>query len=280
MSEEKIEQFFQVSGAARLIVKNIHGSVGIQPGEDGIIQVTAVKHTASGDAKRTEVELSQEADGTVQAVARFPAGSIDWLFGAQPCKVDFVIQTPRLCTLKVNGVSNDASIRGLEGEFSINSVSGDLTLRDLTGALTVNTVSGDVELERVDGSLKLHTVSGDILGQQATGSVHLDTVSGDVRLRESALPAVEAESVSGDLELQTPLGEGPYRFHSVSGEVSLKVPAETCCSAELHSISGRISTNLPQSSSSRHHGTEKVEVHGGGVKVSLNSVSGELSLAS
>jgi DUF4097 and DUF4098 domain-containing protein YvlB len=98
-------------------------------------------------------------------------------------------------------------------------------------------------------------------------------------MSESSLPAVEAESVSGNLELQTSLGEGPYRFHSVSGQVHLTVPPRTSCSAELHSISGRIQTSLPQSSSSRHAGTQQVEVQGGGVKVLLNSVSGNLSLS-
>ncbi|HBZ54417.1 MAG TPA: hypothetical protein DEO88_03340 [Syntrophobacteraceae bacterium] len=278
MSEEKFEQVFQVSGPAHLIVKNIRGSVDIQPGEDGIIQVIAVKHTESGDAKRTEVELTQETDGTVKAVARFPEGSIDWLFSNKPCKVDFVVRAPRKCTLKVSGVSNDAAISGFDGEFSLNSISGDLTLSDLTGELSVNTVSGEVELAVVDGKLKLHTVSGNIKGQKTTGSVSLNTVSGDVHLSESSLSTVQAESVSGNLELQTPLGEGPYRFHSVSGEVRLTVPAGTRCSAELHSISGRISTNLPQSYNSRHHGTEMVAVQGGGVMISLKSVSGDLFL--
>jgi DUF4097 and DUF4098 domain-containing protein YvlB len=279
MSEEIFEHVFQVSGPAHLVVKNIRGSVDIQTGQEGMIQVTAVKDSGSGNAKQTEVELTQESDRTVKVVTHFPEGSIDWLFGRQPCKVNFTIKAPRQCTLKVNGVSNDVFTAGFEGEFSFNSVSGDLTLRDLTGPLSVNTVSGDMDLERVNGKLKLNTVSGNIKGQQTSGTVHLDTVSGDVRLRESTLPAVEAETVSGDLDLQTSLGEGPYRFHSVSGEVRLTVPAGTRCSAELHSISGCISTSLPQSSSSRHHGTEKVDVQGGGVKISLNSVSGELSLA-
>jgi hypothetical protein len=280
MSEEKFEQVFQVSSPARLVVRNIRGSVEIRPGEEGTILVTAVKHVDSGDAKRTQVELTQDPDGTVKAVARFPEGSIDWLFGAQPCKVDFVIRTPRACNLTVNGVSNDAIISGLEGEFSLHSVSGDLTLRDLTGELTVKTVSGDVDLDQFTGTLKLTTVSGDFNGRKASGSMKLDTVSGDVRMQESNLPAVEAGSVSGDLELQTPLEAGPYNFHSVSGEVRLTVPAGTSCSAELHSISGRISTNLPQSASSHHHGRDTVEVQGGGVRVYLKSVSGELSLVS
>jgi hypothetical protein len=279
MSEEKYEQVFKVTLPSRLVVKNIRGSVDIQPGEEDTIQVTAVKHTDSGDAKRTEIQLTQDADGTVNAVARFPEGSVDWLFGSKPCNVDFVIRAPRQCALKVRGVSNDVLTAGFQGESSFNLVSGDLVLRDMSGTLIVNTVSGDVELERVDGQLKLNTVSGDIKGQQASGTMHLDTVSGDVRLNESNLPSVEAESVSGDLELHTSLSDGPYRFHSVSGEVHLTVPPGTSCSAELHSISGRIQTNLPQSSSSRHAGTQLVEVQGGGVKVLLNSISGDLALS-
>jgi hypothetical protein len=280
MSEEKFEQTFQVTGEACLDVRNIRGLVDIRPGEDGVIQVSAVKHLESGDAKRTEVELTQDKDGTVSAVSRFPEGSIDWVFGSKPCDVDFDIRVPRKCTVKMKGISNDANLNGLEGEFSLSTVSGNLTLRDLSGKLTVNSVSGDVDMEMVDGELKLHTVSGDIDGIKVNGSIHLHTVSGDIDLQESTLPAVDADSVSGDIELETPLGEGPYRFNSISGEVQFKVPEGTQCSAELTTMSGSISTNLPQSTSSRRPGRQMVEVQGGGVKVFLNSISGELSLVS
>jgi len=278
MTQETFEQEFQVSSPASLVVKNIRGMVSIQPGEAGHIQVTATKHVDSGDAKRTEIELAQDEDGSVKAIARFPEGSIDWVFGSKPCRVDFVIHTPRQCKVTVSGVSNDASITGLEGEISVNTVSGDLSLRDLHGDLHLHTVSGDVKLDSVEGRMSLHTVSGTIEGLNASGQAHLDTVSGDIRLERSNLPVVEAGSVSGDFELDTPLGEGPYHFHSVSGDLRLRVPEGTACSAELHTLSGRISTSQQQTSSQHSHGRQVVEVHGGGVRVALNSVSGNLSL--
>jgi DUF4097 and DUF4098 domain-containing protein YvlB len=280
MSEEKFEQVFLVTQPARLVVSNIRGSIRLQNGEAAQMRVESVKHTSSGDAARTEIELKQEEDGTVNVKTRYPDISLGWLSGSQPCKVDYIITAPRQTHLNVNGVSCDVSAKGFEGEASFKLVSGNLNLSDLNGELTVNIVSGDLELEQVTGRMKLHTVSGDIKGRKATGNAHVDTVSGNVHLGESSLPSVEAESVSGNLELQTGLGDGPYRFHSVSGDVRLTVQPETHCSAELHSMSGRISTNLPQSASTRDHGKHTVEIGGGGVKVTLNSVSGNLSLSS
>ena len=277
---ETIEKTFAVSSPARLNLSNIRGSVEIRPGDDGAIRVTAIKQTSSGDARRTEIELSQEADGTVKAATHFPESGWGWIIGSFPCQVDYTVQAPRRCSLKINGVSNETSAEGFEGEFSFTSVSGEMALRNLTGPVKVNTVSGKMELAELTGELRLHTVSGKISGRQLTGALHLDTVSGKVELEKSSLPSAEATTVSGGMDLQTALGEGPYRFNSVSGNVQLTLPPETHCSAELHAISGSISTKLPATSTSRQNGAQTVEVQGGGVKLAVHSVSGNLSLVS
>jgi DUF4097 and DUF4098 domain-containing protein YvlB len=279
-SQEKQEQTFQVSDPAQLVVKNVRGSVKVAAGEPGVIQVTAVKHLDSGDSSKTELELSQQADGTVSAISRFPQGSFDWLSGEKPCKVDFVIQAPPQCTSKIDTVSSDVSVRGLQDSMNCHTVSGDISLVDLAGEMDIHSVSGDVDLVNITGPLTIHTVSGDIEGKQLSGNAHLDSVSGDVTLEKSNLPLVEGKSISGDFKLETSLGDGPYHFHTVSGEVELKVPTDTRCSLELNSLSGRISTSLPETSSHREHGRQSVEVNGGGVEISLKSVSGGISLES
>jgi len=255
-----IEKTFSVSSPARLSVNNMRGSVEIHPGEEGVLLVTAVKKEHSGDEKRTEIEILQEADGTVKAATRFPDGAWNWLFGSQPCEVDYVVQAPRQCSLKLNGVSSTVLAEGFEGAVSVNSVSGEITLRNLTGAI------------------RIHTVSGDADGESLTGSLDLDTVSGDVTVKESSLSTINANSVSGDIQVRTPLVEGPFRFKSVSGDVRLSVPPETRCTAELHSLSGDLVSAFPITGSSRQHGSQTVNVQGGGVKLSLHSVSGDLSL--
>jgi DUF4097 and DUF4098 domain-containing protein YvlB len=277
---EIIEKTFIVTSPAHLNLSNIRGSVEIRPGEDGIVLVTATKDANSGDANRTEIELSQDPDGTIKVATRFPEGAWSWLFGSFPCRVDYVVQAPRNCFLKVNTVSSEIIARGFEGEFSFHSVSGEMTLRELSGPVKVNTVSGEVELAELTGGLRMTTVSGKVSGKRIRGAVQMNTISGKISLEESSLPSVDATTVSGGMVYQTAFSEGPYRFNSVSGDVELLVPPETHCSAELHAISGKLFTKLPATSITRQNGNQTVEVQGGGVRVYLSSVSGNLSLAS
>lgn len=277
---EIIEKNFTVPTPARLELSNIRGSVEIHPGEAGVIHIQITKDGNSGDAGRTEIELSQGPDGTVRAVTHFPEGAWGWLFGSFPCRVDYVVQAPRQCSLKINGVSSAAVAEGFEGEFSFHSVSGGMGLRGLNGPVKVNTVSGKVELAELTGDLNLTTVSGKVSGRHIQGPVQLNTVSGQVALDESSLASVDATTVSGRMEYQTAFGAGPYRFNSVSGDVELLVPPETHCSAELHAVSGKLYTKLPATSIERQNGNQTAEIQGGGVKVRLHSVSGNLSLVS
>lgn len=280
MSNENFEQVFQVTGPARLEISNICGSVEIRPGADGIITVKAEKLVNTGDAKQTEIEMTQEADGSVKVKTRFPDFWLDWLFGSKPCKVDYTITAPRACALQVNGRSNDLFAEGFEGDATFKTVSGDMTVRALNGSLSFDSVSGDLQLSDLTGNLHLNTVSGDITGTHLSGTVSLNTVSGDFEIEQSSLLSVSATTVSGEMDLETGLGDGPYKFNSVSGDLTLKVPVDTRFTAELHTLSGDLSVKLPIASNSRYNGMRTADVQGGGVKVYLNSVSGDMKIQS
>ncbi len=170
---ETIEKTFTVSSPARLNLSNIRGSVEIRTGEEGVIKVTAVKQTGSGDPKSTEIEMVQEADGTVKVATHYPEAWWGWLIGSFPCAVEYTVQAPRNCSLKVNGVSNETSAAGFEGEFNFHSVSGEMSVRDLKGPMKISTVSGRMELEDLTGEMKLNTVSGKISGRRLNGQLHL-----------------------------------------------------------------------------------------------------------
>jgi DUF4097 and DUF4098 domain-containing protein YvlB len=275
-----LEKTFAVSGTARLSLGTIRGSVDIRPGTDGVIMVKAEKLADTGDTENTVIEMTQEADGSVKIKTRFTDYWLGWLFGSKPCEVNYTITAPRACALTVNGVSADVFIEGFEGDASLKTVSGDITVRTLHGSLSFDSVSGDVQVADLAGDLRFNTVSGDINGERLAGAVHLNTVSGDVDFEESNLPSVSASTVSGEVAMETGLGEGPYSFNSVSGDLTLKVPADTHCTAELHTLSGDLSVKLPVTSTTIHNGKRSVEAQGGGVRVYLNSVSGDMRIKS
>jgi hypothetical protein len=259
MSDETTEQTFQVpAGApARLEVSNISGSVEVLPGEAGVITITVVKHPHTGDLGRTDVKVSQAEDGSVKAEVKY-RDILQFLSLSKPCQVSFTARVPAQCSVQASVVSSSAKIHNLEGSINITSVSGEITLAELTGPVQLNTVSGDVDGEALQGELKFQSVSG------------------NVRLKNSKLPTVTGNTVSGDVALQTALTEGPYAVHTVSGDVRLTVPVDTHCTAEVRGISGQVHTAFPQTTYHHKNGSHIAEVQGGGVLVKLSGVSGDL----
>lgn len=257
MSDETIEKTYQVTSPARLVLSNVRGSVVVQPGSEGLIEVKAVKH-GNFDSGRYSVEMSQDSDGTVRVESR----TNDMLFGflSHPPRVDFSVRVPRNTNLDVSCVSSTLAVSDLEGAFKLK------------------TISGSIDLARLTGPFKLGAVSGDISGSKLTGILDLNTVSGRVRLTESSIPTADASTVSGDLTLQTALSDGPYAFGSVSGSVKLIVPADTRCNVELSTVSGSIRSSLPATSTSMGHGMKVTQIQGGGTMVRLKSVSGGVSI--
>ena len=257
MSDETIEKTFQVADSAHLSVSNIRGSITIQPGEMNVIQVRAVKH-GNFDSSRYSIEMMQESDGSVRIETR----SNEPMFGflSHPPKVEYTLQVPQGTQLVASGISSTLNVSGLQGEFRLKTVSGGVELTDLSGPIKVNVVSGDVSGSRVNGAIELQAVSG------------------RVRLMESNIPTADASTVSGDLVLQTPLTDGPYRFSSVSGSVRMLVPADTHCNAELNSVSGGIRSSFPATTTRMGPGSKTAKIQGGGAEVRLKSVSGGLSI--
>jgi len=260
MTVEIIEKTFICSESPVLTLSNIRGSVHIQPAQNGQITVIASKNVKSGDAENTRVELSQSADGSVNASTHYDKSGIRILSTWRPCKVDYDVRVPEDCSLKIRGESNSAVIEGISGRMDISSVSGVLDCRSLSGEFKVKTVSGDVS------------------GESLSGPIQLGTVSGDIKLKNCDFPSLKGKTVSGDMLIETPLGDGPYDFNAVSGDIKLEIPPLPGVTIHSSSLSGDIRTtsqilNLNQSRNNR-----KVDVQGGGVEIHHHSVSGDLFL--
>jgi len=260
MSQETIEKKFEVPTPANLKLSNIRGSVDIQAGTDGVIEITAIKHLRSGDQDRTEIIIEQGDDGQVIAKTEYDKSIMNWFGFTRPCKVDYIVKVPSNCDLHASGVSCTFTVQGLKGSIEINSVSGALHLKEL------------------QGSMKLGTVSGAIKGENFTGELEANSVSGAIRLMKSQLPMATLKTVSGSMVVETPMAGGPYVFKGVSGSATLVVPEGTSCTARMKSSSGRLRTSLPVTKDQRQGPSGLVEIGGGGPEVVYKSVSGSLRI--
>lgn len=158
---------------------------------------------------------------------------------------------------------------------------GDLTIflprdaaENLLDEIRISVASADVTLSGLSvRSLTLSTVSGDIQADGRFGEVSVSTASGGVSLYGS-MESVLMDSVSGELFLHCDAALRSLEADTISGSVTLIVPADFGFSLEFDSVSGSVFSDFFDLSG-------KVEnfTHGSGeAELRVDTVSGRLNL--
>ncbi len=126
-------------------------------------------------------------------------------------RADLSIAVPRDLPAKVGTVSAEGLVAGIRGPVSVSTVSGSLVVDGTRGVLSANTVSGEVVVRDHDGDLSMNSVSGELAASGALTRVDANTVSGELALDiTSGHSSIEASTVSGDVTVRLPEGEGVH----------------------------------------------------------------------
>jgi hypothetical protein len=189
-------------------------------------------------------------------------GLLKWL-RPQRHSATVTVRVPRKCSTQLGVVSASAVLCGISAKASVKSVSGGITLDGIAGDVDANTVSGVLEAQGLNGKLNFNTVSGDL------------TVA------EGWLERLDANSVSGDVTADVDLDPlGGIHVTTVSGEVTLRLPAEADTNVTLHSVSGDVRSEfdgLRRSSMPASHSVSG-SVGAGSGRVSVTTMSGRVML--
>jgi len=189
-------------------------------------------------------------------------GLLKWL-RPQRHSATVTVTVPRTCPTQVGVVSATAVMSGISARASVKSVSGEITLDGVTGDVDAHTVSGALEAQGINGKLNFNTVSGDLT------------------LAEGWLERLDANAVSGDVTADIDLDPlGGMRVTTVSGEVTLRLPAEADARVQLHSMSGDVRSEfaeLRSVSAPASHGVSGSLGAGSG-HVSVTTMSGRVML--
>ena len=167
---------------------------------------------------------------------------------------------PRGAVVRLETASGSVHVDGLRGEQFYRAASGSIKLTDISGEITVDHVSGDVKI-------------------RGTGPVRFTarTVSGDVNASAPTFEKFQVRTMSGGVRLTGRLvGDGPFAFESVSGDVSIELDGPAIIQGT--SVAGRIRTDLPHRSGGSP-GRRTVEIGDGGPHVSFKTVSGDLRVS-
>ena len=173
------------------------------------------------------------------------------------------VTVPRKCQTQVGVVSAAAVMSGISARASVKSVSGGITLDGVTGDVDANTVSGALEAQGINGKLNFHTVSGDLT------------------LADGWLARLDANGVSGDVTADIDLDQlGGMQVTTVSGEVTLRLPAEADARVNLHSLSGDVRSDFTELKRSSAPASRSVRgnLGAGSGRVSVTTMSGRVIL--
>ena len=189
-------------------------------------------------------------------------GLLKWL-RPQRHSATVTVSVPRKCPTQVGVVSAAAVVSGLGARASVKSVSGGITLDGVTGDVDANTVSGVLEAQGINGKLNFNTVSGDLT------------------LADGWLERLDANGVSGDVTADVDLDPlGGMQVTTVSGEVTLRLPAEADARVNLHSMSGDVRSEFAELRRSSAPASRRVSgsLGAGSGHVSVTTMSGRVML--
>jgi hypothetical protein len=244
-------------------LSNVRGKVRVRGEERADILVEAVKRSGvRANPKHTVIDMWQDED-RVFVKTRHRDGSpwLSWLFGDRMCAVDYDVAVPRGCGVRARQVEGLVEVVGVDGWAS------------------VDVVDGVVKMDEVSGRARVKAVSAHVEGHRWVGRANVETVSGSVRLVSSQLLDLKANTVSGDLSLETSLDDaGRYSIKSVSGDAVVYLPEGQGVESQGKTLSGGFRCDIPHTVRLRGRGRWRVTVNGGGPGLRFNSVSGDLRL--
>jgi DUF4097 and DUF4098 domain-containing protein YvlB len=208
---------------------------------DQLIEETEVSFTGGTLSVLTPDKIRLLSNVSLDLVVHLPEGSSAELRAAS-------------ADIRCEGELSDLEARTASGDVTgaarLTSASGDVRFGAAGGDVSVKTASGDVQVDRADGDLTAESASGDVHAGEIGGSARVRTASGDARIGSVRAGEADVNTVSGDISVAVPAGVGVYLdLSSMTGDVrSDLAAAEVSNSAELtvscRSISGdiRVST--------------------------------------
>ena len=257
-------------GQLALRVTNPDVEMRAGDGSVALVRVT-FEISASSDSEADEIfdrlryRVTEGAGSLEVAEPKHSAGaglgSLVRLFvGSGQIDTRVEVDAPRRCDLRFEGVSADVTATGFGGAQEYRTVSGDLVLDGITGDVRIKGVSSDISLRAED----------------TLTSLEINTVSGDVSAIAPSIDQLRVTTVSGDIELEGILGDGPqHRIETVSGDFSMGATGNL--TVEVRGLSSDANIRLPHRSEGSRDRRRYV-IGDGGPEVLFSSMSGDIEV--
>jgi DUF4097 and DUF4098 domain-containing protein YvlB len=298
-AEGTFQKVLQVSGPVNLDISTGSGSINIQTGGQGQVQITGhikVTNWLSLTSDEEKVRRIQANPPVQQSGNDIRIGHIEDFDLRRNVSVSYDVVVPANTQVRSQTGSGSQTVRGVQGAVEATTGSGSVSVSDTVSTVRAETGSGSVDINNVKGNVRTRAGSGSIRATGVAGGFEGNTGSGHITLEQTAPGAVRAETGSGGLDLSGVHGSlearagsgsihvdgdpsGAWTVHSGSGSVHMRVPSNVSFNLDAQTSSGSISIDHPvtvEGSLGKKH--IQGRVRGGGVPVNVETGSGNIEI--
>ena len=205
------EDSFVVGGSPQLVVRSENGSISVETGGTGVIQVTTtIKNPPNVEYRAVQtgntVEVTSDVKGGINFFRRGGGAEISVVV---PESIDLDLETSN-GAIVVEGVEVTAlaSLESSNGRVTLNDVTGDVKIKTSNGRINIQGFTGQVEAQTANGSI-------DFTGTLRGGSENeLRTSNGSIDVILVVTPGVELDASTNNGKVKSDL---PI---TISGETS------------------------------------------------------------
>ncbi len=164
----------------------------------------------------------------------------------------------------------------------VTTAAAPVVVAGLTARTKVKTATGEVTLDHISGDTDVNTASANASVRSPHGTFTFNSASGRLAIAGGRLAELRAKSASGQLLADTGLMPSARAgLNTVSGEIALRVPADTSATVELRTVTGGADSDFGLDRRSAPARTVLSGKIGSGVdpaSITTNTVSGRTAL--
>jgi len=220
-------------------VRNVNGTVEVQPGTGDKVEVTATRHTRRGDPDYVRFEVKKygpgDQDVLICALWGENADCDEDSYRSRNNRrdreneiwVEFHVRVPKGVKVGAHSVNGEVRVEDVAAEVDAESVNGSVMVSTMGGPVNARTVNGGVRASMgrfdLNSDLRFSSVNGSVIAEFANeinAEVDLSTVNGRFL---TDFPV----TISGRIDprrLRATLGKGGSRIRlsTVNGNVELR----------------------------------------------------------
>lgn len=235
-AQTPIDETRPLDARGRIDIDNVKGRIEVHAWDRDEVKI-------SGSLGEGVEKLVVEGDRQHLIVqVRYPKGG-GWGGRDKSGPTELLLNVPRRADLEIESVSANVHVTGVAPSvLSINTVSGDVAAAAAPAKASIDTVSGDLILTLNSADVDVQSVSGDmVLRGRLNGDIDAEAVSGNIEIAVNGerVHGLKANTVSGDVSIHTALApKGEISMESVSGDLLLRLPKDVSAQARGESFSG------------------------------------------